>query len=83
MPGDIQRLVLGQALRLVAAGLAAGLAASAAAGRLVESLLFQVKPIDPETYFGVVVVLAAAGILAGYLPARSASRIDPCVTLWE
>jgi len=83
MPGDIQRLVLGQALRLVAAGMAAGLAASAAAGRLVESLLIQVKPIDPETYFGVVVVLAAAGILAGYLPARSASRIDPCVTLRE
>jgi ABC-type antimicrobial peptide transport system permease subunit len=82
-PADIQRLILGQGLRLVVCGLSAGLAASLATGRLVETLLFQVKPGDLGTYAGVAGLLAAVGIVAGYLPARSASHIDPSIALRE
>ncbi|HLK69813.1 MAG TPA: ABC transporter permease [Bryobacteraceae bacterium] len=82
-PGDIQRLVLRHGLGLVAAGLVLGMAGSLAAGRLVQTLLFQVTSSDPITYGAVAALLAGVGILAGYLPARSASRIDPVIALRE
>jgi predicted permease len=82
-PGDIQRLILGQGLRLVVGGLIVGMAVSLAAGRLVETLLFQVKSTDPGTYAAVAALLAAVGVAAGYLPARSASHIDPNIALRE
>jgi ABC-type antimicrobial peptide transport system permease subunit len=80
-PANIARLILGQGLTLVAWGLGLGIALSLAAGRLLESLLFQVKPDDWSTFAVVCALLVAVGALAGYLPARAASRIDPVVAL--
>jgi len=82
-PGDIQRLILGQGLRMVLAGVIVGLGFSFAAGRLAKSLLFHVKPADPGTYAAVALLLAAVGLVASYLPARLASRIDPGIALRE
>ncbi|HEY2012510.1 MAG TPA: ABC transporter permease [Bryobacteraceae bacterium] len=80
-PGDIQRLILGQGLRLTVSGVAIGMAASLAVGRMVEALLFEVRPGDLGTYAAVCGLLAGVGLAAGYLPARAASRIDPNVAL--
>ncbi len=80
-PADILRLILGQGLSLVLRGLALGIVLSFAAGRLLVSLLFQVKPADAGNFVEVCALLAAVGLLAGFLPARAASRIDPSVAL--
>jgi putative ABC transport system permease protein len=80
-PRDIQRMILAQGLRLVATGVVVGLALSVAAGRLLTALLYEVKPIDLANYAIVCGILAAVGLLAGYFPARSASRIDPNTAL--
>jgi putative ABC transport system permease protein len=82
-PGDILRLILGQGFSLVGRGLALGIVLSLVTGRLLERLLFQVKPADFTTYAVVCALLAAVGLLASYLPARAASRIDPTVALRE
>ena len=80
-PADILRLILGQGLSLVARGVALGLVLSLAAGHALESLLFQVKPADPSNLVTVCALLTGAGLLAGFVPARAASRIDPGVAL--
>jgi putative ABC transport system permease protein len=80
-PADILRLILGQGLSLVMRGLALGILLSLAAGRLLENLLFQVKPADPGNLVAVCALLAGVGVLAGFLPARAASRIDASVAL--
>ena len=79
--GDALRLVLRQAARLTAIGLALGLLGAAAATRLLASLLFQVKPTDPLTYAGVIVLLALVSLAASYIPARRAAHVDPLVAL--
>jgi predicted permease len=79
--GRVQRAVLARTLGLVAAGLATGMAASFATARLIASLLFGTRPTDALTYAVVVVLLLMVALLAGYLPARRASRIDPMVAL--
>jgi predicted permease len=81
--GSVVWLVMRDVLLMLAAGLAMGLAASLAAGKLVASLLYGVKPSDPVTMVGAVVLLATATTVAGYLPARRASRLEPTVTLRE
>ena len=68
---------------LLAIGIAAGLAASLAAGRLVTSLLFGVRPGAPLQLAGAVLILAAATIVAAYVPARRAARLDPMAALRE
>jgi putative ABC transport system permease protein len=80
-PGDVLRMVLGKGLRLAAAGMAVGLVASFAATRLLRSLLFSVTSTDPATFTAVTVLLTTVVVLACYLPARRASRVDPIVTL--
>jgi predicted permease len=80
-PGDVLGLVVGQGSRLVAAGLAIGLALAFALTRLLSSLLFQVGAADPLTYVALVLALGGIAILACYLPARQASRVDPMVSL--
>jgi len=77
----IQTLILGQGVRLLAVGLVIGLAGALAFSRVLESFLFEVKAIDPAIYAVVSVLLAVAAILACWIPARRASRVDPIVTL--
>ena len=80
---QVLRLVLGQTLAYAGAGLALGLAAALALTRLLASLLYEVGPTDPVIFItGAAVLLAVAG-LAGYLPARQASRLEPLEALHE
>jgi len=79
--GVVLRLVVMQGLRLTLMGVAFGLAASLAATRLVASLLYSVSPTDVVTFTVVPLLLAAAALLASYLPALRATRIDPMVAL--
>lgn len=78
---DVGRLVLGNALRLTAVGIAVGLALAAGATRLFASLLFGVKATDPAIFGGVVLLLAAIALLASYMPARRAAQLDPLEAL--
>jgi putative ABC transport system permease protein len=68
-------------MALTVAGLALGLAAALAGTRLLESMLFQVQPNDPLVYLAVSVLLGFVTIVASYLPARRASRIDPLTAI--
>jgi macrolide transport system ATP-binding/permease protein len=79
--GALMRLVVGQGLRLAAAGVAIGIVAAMLLGRLIESQLFEVRPFDPLTIAATVCALMAAALLASWLPARRAMRADPAVTL--
>jgi predicted permease len=79
--GRVQRGVMGRTLRLVMIGLAAGSLASVAAARAIASLLFATQPTDLVTYAGMVMVLLCVALVAGYLPARRASRINPMIAL--
>ncbi|HUE43037.1 MAG TPA: ABC transporter permease [Candidatus Sulfotelmatobacter sp.] len=80
-PGEILRLVLRQALVLAGAGILIGFAGAAAVNRLLTSMLFGVKPTDPATYAAVIGIVLAAALLASYIPARRAMRLDPMVAL--
>jgi ABC-type antimicrobial peptide transport system permease subunit len=78
---DVNRMVLAQGMRPVAAGLVIGMAVALALGRLVQALLFQIRPSDPVVLAGVVLVLGAAAALACFAPARRATRADPAISL--
>ena len=78
---DVIRLVLGTTARAVLIGLGAGLAASVAGSRLLRSFLFGLSGIDPVTYLVVAAILIVASLVAAWLPARRATRIDPLVAL--
>jgi putative ABC transport system permease protein len=80
-PRDVLSLVLGEGARLSALGIALGIVLAAGVARAFESFLFGIEELDPATLGAVVVVAAAAGLLAAYVPARRASRIDPIRTL--
>jgi predicted permease len=75
--GDVRRQIVGDTLRMALAGIAIGAAISFALTRVVASLLYETSPRDPVTFAIMVAVLSAVALLAGYLPARRASRIDP------
>jgi putative ABC transport system permease protein len=77
----VLRLMLSMGGKLVLTGLIVGTAASFASSRLLRSLLFGVQPADPVAYAAVTLVLASIGLLACYVPARRASRVDPMVAL--
>ncbi len=76
-PGDVLGLVIGQSMRMAAAGIALGLIGALALTRLMSTLLFGVSPYDPATFGAVCLVLAGVALLASWLPAARASRIDP------
>jgi putative ABC transport system permease protein len=78
---DVIRVVLGRTLTLTAAGIVFGMGAAALATRYLETLLFEVTPLDPATFIGVSIVLGATATLAALLPARRATRADPLVAL--
>jgi predicted permease len=80
-PIDVLRMVLGRGLRLIVAGVAIGLLVAIAATRLMTTVIYGVKPTDPLTFSSVAVVLMAVALLACYLPARRATRVDPLVAL--
>jgi predicted permease len=79
--GEVQTRILGQTLRLAIIGLVLGTIASFLLARGVSGLLYGVTPNDPQTFVGMAAVLALVALIAGYLPARRASRIDPMVAL--
>jgi predicted permease len=78
---QLRRTLLGHALVLVVLGVVLGLGGAALLARLMESLLFGVTALDPATYAAVAGVLIVTGALAGYLPARRATRVDPMAAL--
>ncbi|HEU4934284.1 MAG TPA: FtsX-like permease family protein, partial [Pyrinomonadaceae bacterium] len=78
---DIFRLVLGQGALLLAAGLAIGLGVSFICARLFSSLLFEISPTDPLTFMITPALLSVAAMLACYIPARRATKVDPLVAL--
>jgi putative ABC transport system permease protein len=82
-PSEVRGMVLAQGLKLTAIGLVLGLAGAAAATRLIEGFLFGVSASDPFTYATTVAAFIAIAILASYLPARRAMRVDPIVALRE
>ena len=82
-PSSIVRLVFQHVGILIAAGLAFGLAGSLWAVRFVETLLFHQQARDPMTFAGAAVVLVAVGVLAAWMPARRAARLDPATVLRE
>ena len=81
VPSSIVRLMLGRVGVLIAAGLLVGLAGSVWAARFVEALLFQLEARDPVTFAGAAAVLVAVGVLAAWMPARRAGRLDPVAAL--
>jgi predicted permease len=80
-PGRIRREVLGRALTVSAAGAVAGLVGSVVAARLIASQLFEVSPTDPLALSGACLLLLAVALLAAYLPAHRATRIEPASAL--
>jgi predicted permease len=80
-PGRILRLILGEVLAQVGVGMAIGLLGAAAAARLISSLLFGVEALDPAAITLALFVMFTTALLAGYVPARRATKVDPAVTL--
>jgi predicted permease len=80
-PGAMVRSVLSRSLRLAVLGAIVGLALAIAAGRFIESMLFEVGPRDPVTLVGASALLAFAAVAAAVVPAVRAARVDPMITL--
>jgi ABC-type lipoprotein release transport system permease subunit len=78
---DLQMRVIRQTLALAAAGMLLGVAGSWALARALKGFLFGVTSTDPVTFIGMLIVLTSVAVMAGYLPALRASRIDPMVAL--
>lgn len=80
---DVAGLVIGEGLRLVAAGIVIGMAGAIAATRALRGMLYGVGPADPATFGAIVLLLGVIAMLASYVPARRALRVDPLETLRE
>jgi ABC-type antimicrobial peptide transport system permease subunit len=79
--GMVQRMIISEGGLLVAIGLTVGVVGALAFSRLIRGLLFGIEPHDPATLVGVAFVMAAVGILACWIPALRAARIDPGIAL--
>jgi putative ABC transport system permease protein len=80
-PRDIRRIIIRRGARLALVGIAIGTAGAFVLTKLLSSLLYDVKPGDPVTFAGVAVILVATALVACYIPARRAMRVDPIVAL--
>jgi ABC-type antimicrobial peptide transport system permease subunit len=80
-PADLHRLVMGEGVRLALAGIAAGATGAVLLTRSMTSLLFGVKPFEPSLFAALAAGLTAVVILACYIPARRATRVDPMIAL--
>jgi putative ABC transport system permease protein len=78
---QVVRMVLGNAVRLMTVGLVLGLLIASWASRLISTMLYGLKPTDPLTIAVSVLVLAASGLAAGFMPARRAARVEPMIAL--
>jgi putative ABC transport system permease protein len=78
---SIFRLIVGQAMTIVAISLVAGIAGAFAATRLLTSLLYGVGASDPATFVAIVLLVSAVAFVAAWLPARRATRVDPIIAL--
>jgi ABC-type antimicrobial peptide transport system permease subunit len=79
--GHLQRVILRQILMLTAAGLVLGMIASRLIATLIGSMLFGVTAGDPATFAGMTALMILVALLAGFIPARRATRVDPMVAL--
>src|SRR4030095_14114197 len=79
--GTILKLVLGQGMKLAGLGVTLGLLAALALTRLLKNLLFGVSATDPLTFAAIALLLMGVALLAGYLPARQAMKIEPLAAL--
>ena len=79
--GRVRRLVVSEGITLVSVGAAIGLAGALLSTRVLRTLLFDLEPTDPVTYVAIVALITAAALLASWIPARRASRVDPVVAL--
>jgi putative ABC transport system permease protein len=80
-PSSVRALVMREGLTPVVVGLGAGIACALAVGRLLQNLLFGVRPADPITIAGVSLLLVGVAVIAGYVPARRATLVDPLTAL--
>ena len=80
-PSDVMKLIVGEGVKLAAIGVGFGLAVSWGLTRFLQSLLFEVDPNDPATFFGASAVLLIVAVAACWIPARRAMRVDPMVAL--
>ena len=78
---DVLRMVLSEGARMAGLGVVIGIAASLVITRLMSTLLFGISPTDPLTFVGVALLLSLVALLASYIPARRATRVDPMVAL--
>jgi putative ABC transport system permease protein len=74
-------MVLQESLRVIVTGLVLGVAAAVGLTRLLAGLLYEVRPADPATIIGVVLLLLGVGVIAALIPARRAAKVDPMVAL--
>jgi putative ABC transport system permease protein len=79
--GDVLQMTIKQGLKLVGTGMIVGLAAAFLLTRVLQTLLFGISPTDPITFLGISLVLLAVAILASYIPALRATKVDPLVAL--
>jgi putative ABC transport system permease protein len=79
--GDVVRMVVRQGLTMAGIGLVIGVPAALAAARLLGSVLYEIKPHDPVTFAGLILLFAAVAAAASYLPARQATKVSPTVAL--
>jgi putative ABC transport system permease protein len=79
--GDVLKLILGQTVVLAAIGVTGGLVAALAMTRFAANLLYGISPADPVTFTSIAALLFTVALLAGYFPARRATRIDPTIAL--
>lgn len=78
---DVLRLVVGEGFRLAVTGVVLGIAGALGLTRFLASFLYGIKPTDPITFISASLILAAVAMLACYLPARRATKVDPIVAL--